>query len=138
MFFIGGDLPRTIEGNVTTSKPQTLEEAIAITQRLMDQLMSDLQQGGSSEQELQKLKGASHWKQPATSDSRIEWWKAMEGARVMTRGFGDLVAKLGDKRVMEVLVRCWSDGDVVPILVPVIWLPFTNRNSDEAQTSDHG
>ncbi|GKA60523.1 hypothetical protein Tco_0759930 [Tanacetum coccineum] len=34
--FIGG-LPRSIEGNVTTSKPQTLEEAITITQRLMDQ-----------------------------------------------------------------------------------------------------
>ncbi|GKD55608.1 hypothetical protein Tco_1288995, partial [Tanacetum coccineum] len=33
--------------------------------------------------------------------------------RVMTRGFGDLVAKLGDKVVMEVLVRFWSDGDVV-------------------------
>ncbi|GJZ81621.1 hypothetical protein Tco_0646615 [Tanacetum coccineum] len=39
--------------------------------------------------------------------------------RVMTRGFGDLVAKLGDKVVMEVLVRCWSDGDVVPTSVPV-------------------
>ncbi|GKE28405.1 hypothetical protein Tco_1443789 [Tanacetum coccineum] len=35
--FIGG-LPRTIEGNVTTSKPQTLEEAINIAQRLMDQV----------------------------------------------------------------------------------------------------
>ncbi|GJR37486.1 reverse transcriptase domain-containing protein [Tanacetum coccineum] len=34
--FIGG-LPRSIEGNVTTSKPQTLEEAITITQRLMEQ-----------------------------------------------------------------------------------------------------
>ncbi|GKB46685.1 reverse transcriptase domain-containing protein [Tanacetum coccineum] len=34
--FIGG-LPRTIEGNVTASKPQTLEEAINIAQRLMDQ-----------------------------------------------------------------------------------------------------
>ncbi|GJZ16288.1 hypothetical protein Tco_0551965, partial [Tanacetum coccineum] len=34
--FIGG-LPRSIEGNVTTSKPQTLKEAITITQRLMDQ-----------------------------------------------------------------------------------------------------
>ncbi|GKB35838.1 hypothetical protein Tco_0880780 [Tanacetum coccineum] len=33
--FIGG-LPRSIEGNVTASKPQTLEEAITITQRLMD------------------------------------------------------------------------------------------------------
>ncbi|GJU72583.1 hypothetical protein Tco_1263988 [Tanacetum coccineum] len=30
-------LPRSIEGNVTTSKPQTLKEAITITQRLMDQ-----------------------------------------------------------------------------------------------------
>nr|GEX15199.1 reverse transcriptase domain-containing protein [Tanacetum cinerariifolium] len=36
--FIGG-LPRSIEGNVTASKPQTLEEAINITQRLMDQVL---------------------------------------------------------------------------------------------------
>ncbi|GKE39234.1 hypothetical protein Tco_1462639 [Tanacetum coccineum] len=35
--FIGG-LPRSIEENVTASKPQTLEEAITITQRLMDQV----------------------------------------------------------------------------------------------------
>ncbi|GKE85954.1 reverse transcriptase domain-containing protein, partial [Tanacetum coccineum] len=35
--FIGG-LPRSIEGNVTASKPKTLEEAITITQRLMDQV----------------------------------------------------------------------------------------------------
>ncbi|GJR56679.1 reverse transcriptase domain-containing protein, partial [Tanacetum coccineum] len=34
--FIGG-LPRSIEGNVTALKPQTLEEAITISQRLMDQ-----------------------------------------------------------------------------------------------------
>ncbi|GJW12191.1 reverse transcriptase domain-containing protein [Tanacetum coccineum] len=34
--FIGG-LPRSIEGNVTASKPQTLKEAINIAQRLMDQ-----------------------------------------------------------------------------------------------------
>ncbi|GJS56537.1 hypothetical protein Tco_0629899 [Tanacetum coccineum] len=34
--FIGG-LPRSIKGNFTTSKPQTLKEAINITQRLMDQ-----------------------------------------------------------------------------------------------------
>nr|GEV81748.1 copia protein [Tanacetum cinerariifolium] len=31
-------LPRSIEGNVTASKPQTLEEAINIAQRLMDQI----------------------------------------------------------------------------------------------------
>ncbi|GJZ13319.1 reverse transcriptase domain-containing protein [Tanacetum coccineum] len=36
--FIGG-LPRSIEGNVTASKPQTLEEAITITQRLMEQVV---------------------------------------------------------------------------------------------------
>ncbi|GJV81935.1 reverse transcriptase domain-containing protein [Tanacetum coccineum] len=36
--FIGG-LPRSIEGNVTASKPQTLEEAIAITQRLIEQVI---------------------------------------------------------------------------------------------------
>ncbi|GJV67383.1 reverse transcriptase domain-containing protein [Tanacetum coccineum] len=35
--FIGG-LPRSIEGNVTASKPQTLEEAINISQRLMNQV----------------------------------------------------------------------------------------------------
>ncbi|GKF36011.1 putative reverse transcriptase domain-containing protein, partial [Tanacetum coccineum] len=33
-----GGLPRSIEGNVTASKPQTLEEAINIDQRLMDQV----------------------------------------------------------------------------------------------------
>ncbi|GKD84869.1 reverse transcriptase domain-containing protein [Tanacetum coccineum] len=36
--FIGG-LPRSIEGKITASKPQTLEEAITITQRLMDQVI---------------------------------------------------------------------------------------------------
>nr|GEX22286.1 putative reverse transcriptase domain-containing protein [Tanacetum cinerariifolium] len=35
--FIRG-LPRSIKGNVTTSKPQTLKEAINIAQRLMDQV----------------------------------------------------------------------------------------------------
>nr|GEZ04686.1 hypothetical protein [Tanacetum cinerariifolium] len=35
--FIRG-LPRSIEGNVTASKPQTLEEAINIARRLMDQV----------------------------------------------------------------------------------------------------
>ncbi|GJS76684.1 reverse transcriptase domain-containing protein [Tanacetum coccineum] len=35
--FIGG-LPRSIKRNVTASKPQTLEEAITIVQRLMDQV----------------------------------------------------------------------------------------------------
>ncbi|GJR26074.1 reverse transcriptase domain-containing protein [Tanacetum coccineum] len=36
--FIGG-LPQSIEGNVTASKPQTLEEATNIANRLMDQII---------------------------------------------------------------------------------------------------
>ncbi|GKF41976.1 reverse transcriptase domain-containing protein, partial [Tanacetum coccineum] len=36
--FISG-LPRSIEGNVTALKPQTLEEAINISQRLKDQII---------------------------------------------------------------------------------------------------
>nr|GFC69457.1 reverse transcriptase domain-containing protein [Tanacetum cinerariifolium] len=36
--FIGG-LPQSIEGTVTASKPQTLEEATNIAQRLMDQMI---------------------------------------------------------------------------------------------------
>nr|GEU32122.1 hypothetical protein [Tanacetum cinerariifolium] len=37
-FYFNGGLPRSIEGNVTALKPQTLEEAINITQRLIDQV----------------------------------------------------------------------------------------------------
>ncbi|GKF16758.1 hypothetical protein Tco_0061676, partial [Tanacetum coccineum] len=36
--FISG-LPRSIEGNVTALKPQTIEEAINIAQRLTDQII---------------------------------------------------------------------------------------------------
>nr|GEX66370.1 hypothetical protein [Tanacetum cinerariifolium] len=39
--FIGG-LPRSIKGNVTASKPQTLEEVITITQRLMEQVIEHI------------------------------------------------------------------------------------------------
>ncbi|GJW37586.1 hypothetical protein Tco_0060506 [Tanacetum coccineum] len=46
--FIGG-LPRSIEGNVTASKPQTLEEAINIAQRLMDQVTKHAPMQVSSE-----------------------------------------------------------------------------------------
>ncbi|GJV22513.1 hypothetical protein Tco_1371533 [Tanacetum coccineum] len=55
--FIGG-LPHSIKGTVTASKPQTLEEAITITQRLMDQDLAlsavRLAEGGSSDQELER------------------------------------------------------------------------------------
>ncbi|GJX61680.1 reverse transcriptase domain-containing protein [Tanacetum coccineum] len=39
MEVIMSGLPRSIEGNVTASKPQTLEEATNIAQRLMDQII---------------------------------------------------------------------------------------------------
>ncbi|GKB65759.1 reverse transcriptase domain-containing protein [Tanacetum coccineum] len=77
--FIGG-LPRSIERNVTTSKPQTLEEAITITQRLIDQnrrqetvrayAATPTENSRSPDQELQK-QGAIHWKQPAANVSNL-------------------------------------------------------------------
>ncbi|GJU92489.1 reverse transcriptase domain-containing protein [Tanacetum coccineum] len=46
--FIGG-LPRSIEGNVTASKPHTLEEAITITQKLMDQVTKHNAEQGTND-----------------------------------------------------------------------------------------
>ncbi|GJY41429.1 reverse transcriptase domain-containing protein [Tanacetum coccineum] len=46
--FIRG-LPRSIKGNVTASKPQTLEEAITITQRLMDQVTKHNSEQGTND-----------------------------------------------------------------------------------------
>ncbi|GJT82978.1 reverse transcriptase domain-containing protein [Tanacetum coccineum] len=46
--FIRG-LPRRIEANVTASKPQTLEEAINITQRLMDQVTRHISVQGTND-----------------------------------------------------------------------------------------
>ncbi|GJX94088.1 hypothetical protein Tco_0348674 [Tanacetum coccineum] len=46
--FIEG-LPRSIEENVTASKPQTLEESINIAQRLMDQEEESVPQAFNSE-----------------------------------------------------------------------------------------
>ncbi|GJT70064.1 reverse transcriptase domain-containing protein [Tanacetum coccineum] len=47
--FIGG-LPRSIEGNVTASMSQTLEEAITITQRLMDHVTKHDAEQGTNDQ----------------------------------------------------------------------------------------
>ncbi|GJV00528.1 reverse transcriptase domain-containing protein [Tanacetum coccineum] len=46
--FIGG-LPRSIEVNVTASKPQTLEKAITITQRLMDRVIKHNSMQGTND-----------------------------------------------------------------------------------------
>ncbi|GJT49463.1 hypothetical protein Tco_0975620 [Tanacetum coccineum] len=47
--FIGG-LPQSIEGNVTASKPQTLEEAINISQRIstLETTLEDIQVSSES------------------------------------------------------------------------------------------
>ncbi|GJS72925.1 reverse transcriptase domain-containing protein [Tanacetum coccineum] len=47
-------LPRSIEGNVTASKPQTLEEAINIAQRLMNQLLASGEEKGNYANQCQK------------------------------------------------------------------------------------
>nr|GEZ11095.1 reverse transcriptase domain-containing protein [Tanacetum cinerariifolium] len=52
--FIRG-LPRSIKGNVTASKPQTLEEVITITQRLMEQVIKhqSAQEAGDHQQKFE-------------------------------------------------------------------------------------
>ncbi|GJU69917.1 hypothetical protein Tco_1256176 [Tanacetum coccineum] len=54
--FISG-LPRSIEGNVTASKPQTLEEAINIAQRLMDQIIKrdSVQETNDHKQDIMRI-----------------------------------------------------------------------------------
>ncbi|GJU89247.1 hypothetical protein Tco_1301670 [Tanacetum coccineum] len=54
--FING-LPRSIEGNVTASKPQTLEEAINIAQRLMDQIIKydSMQEANDHKRKLDRI-----------------------------------------------------------------------------------
>ncbi|GJU54809.1 reverse transcriptase domain-containing protein [Tanacetum coccineum] len=81
--FIGG-LPRSIEGNVTASKPQTLEEAIAITQRTWHCQVSDLKQGGSSNQELQKQR-ASHWRERTLQKSVLKSKQQCHGRAYLLR-----------------------------------------------------
>ncbi|GJV71914.1 reverse transcriptase domain-containing protein [Tanacetum coccineum] len=68
--FIGG-LPRSIEENVTASKPQTLEEAITITQRLMDQQNRRQETFRAYAATPTENNRTSYWKQSATSASNL-------------------------------------------------------------------
>ncbi|GJV87614.1 retrovirus-related pol polyprotein from transposon TNT 1-94 [Tanacetum coccineum] len=87
--FIGG-LPRSIEGNVTASKLQTLEEAITITQRLMDQLVVE---NRKSDEEVSKVVRKS-------DDSLIieDWVSDSEEEDTMKRLDKDFVAFGGNQR----------------------------------------
>ncbi|GJX36915.1 hypothetical protein Tco_0248472 [Tanacetum coccineum] len=64
------ELPRSIEGNVTASKPQTLEEAITITQRLMDQDLALSSARLATSQRLHvdpaKIEAIKNWASPTT------------------------------------------------------------------------
>ncbi|GKD33978.1 reverse transcriptase domain-containing protein [Tanacetum coccineum] len=52
--FIGG-LPQSIEGTVTASKPQTLEEATNIAQRLMDRILKHGSVQGTNDCSIQEI-----------------------------------------------------------------------------------
>ncbi|GJW44639.1 hypothetical protein Tco_0073438 [Tanacetum coccineum] len=60
------------------------------------------------------------------SRTRLEWERMFESEMEMFY----LVTKMGDRAACEDIME--------PTSVSVKWLPFTNRNSDEAQTSEHG
>ncbi|GJX89860.1 hypothetical protein Tco_0343186 [Tanacetum coccineum] len=69
-----------------------------------------------------------------------ESWKArMQGGSVEEGLCGDFVAMAYFRQQRGDVVHLVSKDskEVLPTSVPVIWLPFANRNSDEAQTSEH-
>ncbi|GJW37330.1 putative reverse transcriptase domain-containing protein [Tanacetum coccineum] len=68
--FIGG-LPRSIEGNVTASKPKTLEEAINIAQRLMDQVTKHVPMQVSTDNKRKQEAGRAYAVTPSENSSFI-------------------------------------------------------------------
>nr|GEU73892.1 reverse transcriptase domain-containing protein [Tanacetum cinerariifolium] len=70
--FIRG-LPRSIEGNITTSKPQTLEEAINIAQRLMDQVTkhNHVQETNDHKRKLDDKRNTNNKKYPNNHDHNL-------------------------------------------------------------------
>nr|GEW06351.1 hypothetical protein [Tanacetum cinerariifolium] len=70
--FIRG-LPRSIKGNVTASKPQTLEEAINIAQRLMDQVTkhNHVQETNDHKRKLDDKRNTNNNNYPNNSDHNL-------------------------------------------------------------------
>nr|GEV68944.1 reverse transcriptase domain-containing protein [Tanacetum cinerariifolium] len=83
-------LPKSIEGNVTASKPQTLEEAINITQRLMDQVLPKIDESNALS------KPVTSNSTPSTRESKF-----MENDRMIAQECLELtlLKLLGRKRV---------------------------------------
>ncbi|GJY89632.1 putative reverse transcriptase domain-containing protein [Tanacetum coccineum] len=80
--FIGG-LPRSIEGNVTASKPQTLEEAINIAQRLMDQVTKHTPVQVSSD--INERHYSNQYRKTSTSKPREKSYSKGIGKAIKTR-----------------------------------------------------
>ncbi|GJT97528.1 reverse transcriptase domain-containing protein [Tanacetum coccineum] len=97
--FIGG-LPRSIEGNVTASKPQTLEEAINIAQRLMDQVTKHTLMQVSSDNKRKQETGRAY---AVTPSETVVTDKSIDAHSQRTQGF--LALFTGDTREIQAEVR---------------------------------
>ncbi|GJU99167.1 reverse transcriptase domain-containing protein [Tanacetum coccineum] len=74
--FIRG-LPRSIEGNVTASKPQTLEEAINIAQRLIDQVTKHTPVQVSSDHKQKQEAVKAYAATPAENNRKMALYKSV-------------------------------------------------------------
>ncbi|GKB98752.1 reverse transcriptase domain-containing protein [Tanacetum coccineum] len=88
--FIGG-LPRSIEGNVTASKPQTLEEAITITQRLMDQVTKhDAEQGTNDhKRKFDDRRNNNNYQNNSNNNNNNDYHQQQNGRHETFRTYGN-------------------------------------------------
>ncbi|GKE30258.1 reverse transcriptase domain-containing protein, partial [Tanacetum coccineum] len=88
--FIGG-LPRSIEGNVTASKPQTLEEVITITQRLMDQITKhDAEQGTNDhKRKFDDRRNNNNYQNNSNNNNNNDYHQQQNGRHETFRTYGN-------------------------------------------------
>ncbi|GKF17759.1 reverse transcriptase domain-containing protein [Tanacetum coccineum] len=114
--FIGG-LPRSIEGNVTASKPQTLEESINIDQRLMDQVTKHTPMQVSSDNK-RKFNGETLIIRGDRSKTRLNLISCIKTERYISRGCQVLMIqvmeKKSDKKKLEDIPVVKEFPDVFP------------------------
>nr|GFB34984.1 reverse transcriptase domain-containing protein [Tanacetum cinerariifolium] len=70
-----GRLPRSIEGNVIALKPQTLEETINITQRLMDQVTkhNSVQETNDHKRKIDDSRNIDNKNYPNNRDNKVHY-----------------------------------------------------------------